>query len=251
MRRLPRVALAAVLALLASRPALAAAPTFFAAGAIAANAGADITVILPSHDTDDILVLMCWVRDTNDTMTVSGWTAVAGTPFDRGATSRYWVFWKRAASSAETNPVCDKDTITGNHYGMAVSYRGAITTGDPIDVVNATNTGTGDPASLSSVTTSVDDTLVIAVIGGEDDNNTGVTVTATDPASLTSHYTSSAVGADGAIAFAEGSRATAGITGTVSVDWDVAAPVGWGGLVLALKPPPATAGQGWWGTRWE
>lgn len=230
----------------------AAAPTFVSMSAIAANSGADITITLGTHAADDIIILLCWVRDTNDTMaTPSGWTAVTGTPFDRGASSRYWLFWIRATSSSETNPTCDKDTLTGNHYGAAVVYRGAITTGDPFDTVGTPNTGTGDPAVLNPVTASVNEDLIIAAVGAEDDNNAATTTTATDPATFTDHYVESGIGADGAIVFAEGAQTTANNSGNVSVDWDTGAPVGWGGLVLAIKPPASTStGEGWWGRRW-
>jgi len=215
----------------------AAAPTFQAISAIAASTGADVTVTLPTHQADDILLLSVVVRDQNDTITVSGWTQIA--TVDRGATSRYWWFWKRAASASETNPLVDKSTATGNTYAAVITYRGAITTGDPWEVKGTPQTGTADPMVLTGITTLSDDSLVVAAVAGEDNNNASITTTGTDPAAYTEHYVESGAGADGVITFSEAAKTTAGATGNVSVNWNNAIPRGDGGILLALKPLPA------------
>ena len=214
---------------------------FQAISAIAASTGVDVTITLPSHDPNDILLLLGWVRDQDDTVSVSGWTAIAGTPFDRGTTSRYWMFWKRAASSSETNPLFDKSTSTGDTYAAVITYRGAITTGNPWEVVGTASTGTSDPASITGINTATDNALVVVPVGGEDNNNAGITTTGTDPSSYTEHYLESSVGTAGkrgAITFSEALRTSAGATGTISVDWDTGVPIGWGGKALSLAPPP-------------
>lgn len=234
----------------------ASAPTFVSASAISATAVGDssITITLSAHQANDIILLMCWIRDVDDTMTTpSGWTAVTGTPFDRGSSARYWLFWIRAASSAESDPICERSTADGDFYGAAAVYRGAITTGDPWEVVGTPTTGTGDPSGIGTITPVIDEELVVVPVGGEDNNNAGISTSCVsgNPASFATHYVESAAGADGAITFSEGAQSTAGTTGQISVDWDTAAPVGWGGIAMGLRPPAAaTTGVGWWGTHW-
>src|SRR5438093_241514 len=207
-------------------------------GIIAASTGADVTPSLPTYQPNDIFLLLGWVRDQDDTVTVSGWTAIPGTPFDRGTTSRYWLFWRRAASSSETAPLFDKSGTTGDTYAWIIGYRGAVTTGNPWQAVGTPATGTSDPASIPAISTTTDNALVVVAVGGEDNNNAAITTTSTNPASYTVHYAESPTGSDGALTFSEELRTSPGSTGAISVDWDVLPPVGWGGMALALAPPP-------------
>lgn len=220
-----------------------AAPTWVGWGTLQkdANPHADFTVALPTHQTDDIFLLMVLVRGQTDTITVSGWTAITGSPWDRGSTSRYWLWWKRAASASETNPTVDFSGTAGDAYAIAAAYRGAITTEDPWEVKGTLTTGTADPAVLTGITTATADSLVVVPLGGEDNNNASIITTGTDPAAYTEHYVETPIGGDAMFGFSEAARATAGATGNVSVDFSNAVPVGWGGVVLALKPAPAAA----------
>src|SRR3989449_532405 len=209
-----------------------------AVGILAASTGADVTPGLPTYQPNDIFLLLGWVRDQDDTVTVSGWTAIPGTPFDRGTTSRYWLFWRRAASSSETAPLFDKSGATGDTYAWIIDYRGAVTTGNPWQAVGTPATGTSDPASIPAISTTTDNALVVVAVGGEDNNNAAITTTSTDPASYTEHYVDSMTGSDGALTFSEQLGPPPGATAALSVDWDVGPPVGWGGMALALTPPP-------------
>ena len=230
-------------------PALAvlAAVAFQAQGAIATDASPaiDLTVVLPAHAANDILIVMALCRSNVETITIdtpAGYTAVTGSPFTRGTTARYWVWWTRAASAAETNPILNTDGSTADLYGIAYTVRGAITTETPVEAVGAATTGTADPAPVTGVTTLTAAALVVAAFAGEDNNNAACTTTGTDPAAYTEHYVETAIGLDMMYCFSEANRTTAGASGTVSVDFDVANPVGWGGIVLSLKPEPAASG---------
>lgn len=219
--------------------AQAAAPTYQAFSAIAASTGADVTVTLPAHAANDILLVGVIVRDVDDTITwPSGWTEIA--TVDRGTTARYWWAWKRAASSAETNPLVDKSTATGNTYAAVITYRGAARAGDPWEVKGTAQTRTTDPSVLTGISTLTADSLVVAAMPGEDNNNASIITTGTDPAAYTEHYVESTTGDDGVVTFSEAVRTTAGATGDVSVNWNTAVPVGWGGILLALVPPRVT-----------
>jgi len=218
-------------------------------GTLAADATphADLTVTLPANQADDILLIMVMVRGTGDTASISGWTAL-GTA-DRGTSARYWLFWKRSSGS-ESNPLVDFSGTTGDAYAICANFRGAIVSEDPWEAMGTFGTGTANPATAPSITTLTDGSLVILAIAGEDNNNTvATTVTGTDPTDYNVRYVETATGADACFAISEANRATAGATGTVSCNWDVAVPVGWGRRLLALKPepppPPTPLNPGW------
>ncbi|MFZ3044157.1 MAG: MBG domain-containing protein [Minisyncoccia bacterium] len=242
-------ALAAIL-FVSVNQAEAAAPAFSSFGNVAASTGADVTVTLPAHQTDDIMLMLGWVRDQNDTVgitTASGWaqvgtgcTSACSASFSRGSTSRYWLFWKRATSSSETNPVFNKSGTNGDTYAAVIVYSGAIASGDPFEVLGSAATGTTDPATITGINTLSFDSLVVVPVGGEDNNNASIITTGTNPSAYTEHYDEVNTGADGAVTFSEAVRTTAGATGNISVNWNSANPVGWGGIALALKPAKTT-----------
>lgn len=214
---------------------VATAPAWQASSAIAASTGADVTVTLPAHQANDIFLLQVVVRDQDDTIIwPSGWTQIA--TVNRSTVSRYWWAWKRAASSAETNPLVDKFTATGDTYAAVTTYRGAITTGDPWEVKGTPNTATTAAHVLNGITTLTANSLIVASVSGEDNTAASVSYTATDPATLTSRlYVESTIGADGACAAGAGVKASVGFTGNVTATWS-ATVVGSGGIVLALIP---------------
>lgn len=206
-----------------------------------ASTGADVTPVLAAHQADDILIALVLVRDIDDTITwPSGWAQVSTT--DRSTVSRAFVGWKRATSGAETNPLIDKSTATGDTYCVVYNFRGCITTGSPFDVAWSTNTGTVQNGTTTGITTSASEHHVILLMTEEDNVVTALTATATDPSSLTSrNLQSSATGADGTLSCHSADRATAGATGTIAHNWN-AVPDGWHSFVNALKPAPASAG---------
>src|SRR5206468_10499177 len=69
-------------------------------------------------------------------------------------------------------------------------------------------------------------------------NTAAIPATSTDPASYTVRSAEPPTGSDGALTCSEELRTSPGSTGAISVDWDVLPPVGWGGMALALAPPP-------------
>lgn len=217
----------------------------FSGIAAAANGNADPTVTLPVHQINDILLLATIVRSGTATVsTPMGWTQIGG-PTVRSGTATYQFFWKRAASASETNPLIDRTGTTGDVYAAVITYRGAITTGDPWEVKGTPQTSTADPMQLPGITTLSAGSLVVAAVAGENNNNASITTTGTDPAAYDEHYVESWTGADGVITFSEAARTPAGATGTVWVNWSNGNPVGSGGILLALKPAPITIPPVW------
>lgn len=226
--------------------AKAAVPTFVNISVIAADADphVDLTVDCGVHLTNDIFLLQAWNRDVDETATVTGWTAITGSPVDRGTTTRYWAWWKRAASASETDPLVDFSGTTADAYGVCTIYRSAITTETPWEVIGTATTGTADPASLTAISSLTASSLIVIALSGEDNNNGACTATGTDPAGYTEHYQETTTGADAMNCNSEFERVSAGSTGTVSLDFDTAVPIGWGAWLMALKPePPVTCAQ--------
>jgi len=231
--------------LLLSSTALAQ-PTYVTKATMQAAVSGDVTVTLPAHQTNDILLLLVNIRSNTETISVSGWTAFTGTPFTRSTVERYWLYWLRAASGSETNPLVDTDGTTANIYAQVYVFRSAITTGDPWEVVGAAATGTADPASCTGITTLPANSLVVVPLGYPDNNNASITTTGTDPAAYAELYDESTTGDDGSLTMSHAARTNAGATGTVSVDFSTAVTAGdgWGCMVLALEPEPPPVGHG-------
>lgn len=166
---------------------------------------ADVTPVIPTHAADDILICITANRViTNTCSTPSGWTAVGGGPVDTTAWRTY-AFWKRAAGSSETNPLCDWTATSADKYAQVHTIRGAITTGTPFDiaVIRGNDTDPNVLVSPSNGTTS--GLLVIAAALGSDNASASVTVTATDPTFLTQrHFSTIATGADATGEFHDG-----------------------------------------------
>jgi hypothetical protein len=196
---------------------------------------ADVTPVIPAHQADDILICITANRViTNTCATPAGWTLLQG-PVDETAWRSY-VFWKRATSGAETNPLCDWTATSADKYAQVHTIRGAVTSGSPFAAQSWTD-GAADPAVATGVTTTADSQFVCSLGLCADNLSTSATVTATDPASWTlRHHTVIGTGADATGFFYDGVRATAGATGNVSHDFN-AAPLHWGILVAAILAP--------------
>lgn len=209
------------------------------------NGTADGTLTLPAHDTNDVFLMHVMRRNTTNTvLTPDGWSLIAG-PWNSTA-ERHYLFGLRAASASETDPFLDWAATSGDWYALCTSWRGCATSVTPWEVVGGTQTGTGNDPTLTGITTLSDESLVV-LTAGYGDNNAAATIAhaATDPSSFTTRYAESAIGADGAIWFADGSRATAGATGDITTsNLTVTAGDGWGIIVLALIPEPAGGGGG-------
>ena len=156
-----------------------AAPTLQAEGTIAAVTTGSVTPTLPSHATDDILVVhaMIWVPNTASkpitTMpTPATWNKEVGF-FDTGG-AEISLFWKRATSGAESNPVLTRaagwDTGTDTCYAArAYVVRGVVKSGTPWDEIDPTGAYTTTTGPFDAVTVSGAERTVIQFGGMTDD----------------------------------------------------------------------------------
>ncbi len=149
-----------------------AAPTITAGTLAAAATGTTVTAVLPSHQADDILVMVgACNAGSNLTCATSGWATIVASQNNANYSSAW--FWKRAASGAETNPVLTSSTTlstTIGGYATAFRIRGCVTTGDPFEsaTLNGTPTNSVSPAT-ATMSTLGPNRLLVAIASIDDD----------------------------------------------------------------------------------
>jgi concanavalin A-like lectin/glucanase superfamily protein/putative pyrroloquinoline-quinone binding quinoprotein len=156
------------------------APTYQAAGAAQAGTGA-LTVPWPTHQADDIGLLI--IENDNNAVTLganaANWTQVTNSPQGTGPTgqtgaaaTRLTVFWSRATSGMLSVGV---NAVSNHQRAQILTFRGVITSGDPWNW-NATAgdvaATAGTAVSIPGATTTVNQTLVVAIVANGADTNT-------------------------------------------------------------------------------
>jgi hypothetical protein len=150
-------------------------PTFVAAGARAQVAAATLTPAMPTHQANDILLMM--VESANQAITLSdaqGFVETADSPQGTGAAggtgaTRLAVYWLRATGAAMPAPTI---ADPGDHTLAAIaSFRGCITTGNPWDVTAGDTAASSTSVSIPGDTTTTDDCLIVAMGTSRVDNS--------------------------------------------------------------------------------
>lgn len=188
-----------------------AAPTFVAAGTYSSGAGA-LTPGLPSGWAENDIFLLMVHNETSAVSTPSGWAHVASSPRAHNtADIRVTVFWKRAGASESGPTVAD----AGNRQGARIiAIRGCPVTGDPWDITGSDgNDSFGTSISVTGVTTTEADTLIVVTTSCEDDN-THSSWANSNLTSVTERVDSNTGTLFGAITAMTGVKASAGAIGT-------------------------------------
>jgi hypothetical protein len=209
-----------------------------ASGTLLGSTGADISPVWPTHLTNDIGILIATSRVQTDTLlTPANYTLLHG-PINSTAWRGY-VFYKRATSAAEGNPLLDW-TGTGEKYGQVHTVRGAIGTGNPFaDSLLAGDVT--DPITHAGITPTVANQLVIVVGIGSDNASASVTVTcANAPTAFTQRsFTTIATGADATGSFHDQTRTNTTATGTITLDHNSTMPAEMVFVAAILDPDSA------------
>ncbi len=220
-----------------------AAPTFQAAGTAVNGTGA-VTPAWPTHAVDDIALLFVESAggEVATLSTAAGFVEVLNSPQATGTATngtRITVFWARATSTAMASPtVADP----GNHvFAQIITYRNVYNSGNPWDVTGGGVKATASTSvTVTGVTTTVADTLVVQVATRDNDAN-GAAFSAQTNTNLTGLAERSDDGTNsgngGGFAVWDGVKAMAGATGdtTATVTSSINA-----FLTIALKPVPTT-----------
>lgn len=192
-------------------------PIFQAAGSSAAvTSTTALNLSWPTHQANDIGILLIEAENTITTITPAGWTHVTGSPLVVGDTKLH-VLWARADSSAM--PDVSNSTNCNHKLGVIVTFRGCITTGNPWNVITTgSKTTASNTATVPSLTTTVNNTLVVMIVSRPDDDAStthfGVPVNATLNSIAKYGEFGTDLGHGGGFVVAGGIKATSGATGT-------------------------------------
>lgn len=149
------------------------------------------TPTLPTHATNDILVVVAMTANQAFPSMPSGWAHAPGSPTvgigTAGAAGglRLHVLWTRASSAAQTNPVFgDSGDV---QYLRAMSVANVISVGDPWDA-SANYNATSNTTSLifPAITTTTPNTMVILAAAFDRDAASTAVLGAPTNANLTS-----------------------------------------------------------------
>jgi len=201
-----------------------AAPAFRSAANSVSGSGDTTTITKPAGTVDnDVMLAQIYAEPNGQTIDLlTGWTLIATADHATAGFRSRW-YWKRAASEG-TNYVW---TATGSGWlgGAIAAYSGCITSGSPIDVNGAGNTGGSDTSAIASaITTTVIDTLI--VFGSHQFNEPR---TLTPPSGMTERLDADLN------YFADVAQAAAGSTGSKTAT--ISAADFWSAILIALKPP--------------
>ncbi|KKK88756.1 hypothetical protein LCGC14_2739930, partial [marine sediment metagenome] len=222
-------------------------PVFQATGSQAQANGTSATVSWPTHQADDIGLLI--VQTSNSPVTLGGagagdWTLTADSPQGTGTennvvSTRLTAYWARATGSSQSDVtiVADNNVVIGGIF----TVRGCITTGDPWDVTAGDVEAATDTANVvvPGDTTTVVDCLIAAIFAhGIDDSVDVINADWTngDLASFTQRVEyQTPAGKGGGLSVATGGLATAGAYGTSTVS--MTSNHTQGRISIALRPP--------------
>lgn len=203
-----------------------------------AQTGTTLNVTLPSHQADDILVVVAAQTISSGTLTcgTSGWAKLDGTA---NAALSTGYFWKRATSASETTPtITTTNTASGTDslYAVAFVIRGCITTGNPYDEFHKSTMALTASPTTTSTTTAGFDRLLFAAFA-VNDNNTFNTV----PTDWSEHLDINTItGSD--VQFGAMSRTVATPSTIGAATWTNSASDTVESITIAFIP--ATAGEG-------
>lgn len=226
-------------------------PTWQAAGTQAESSGASISPAWPTHEADDIGLLI--FQTANEAITLSGaaaadWTPLPDSPQGTGTgndsdATRLTTFWARATSDAMGAP--DTGATSGVQIGLIVTIRGCTASGNPYDVTAGdVETDTAETAVVvPGNTTTVIDCLIVNIVAHGIDGNPTDPVTSWangDLSDVTERVdVTTAASKGGGFSVMTGGKAAAGAYGTSTATLDSGHTQG--RQSIALQPPAAAA----------
>lgn len=212
-------------------------PSWVSAGTVSASASTATPALPTGWAQDDVFLL--FVESMNGAAGApTGWAQVGSTQFaNTGSTTTETaldVYWKRATASESAPTLAD----SGNHQVAIIhAFRGCTTSGNPWNVqAGATETTSDTSGSCPTVTTSVDNTLVVCAATAATDIGTArfSSWTNANLSSLTERSDdASTLGNGGGVGVATGGKATAGSTGATAVTYATASAKGL--MTIALQ----------------
>lgn len=200
-------------------------PYWMAAGipSVAAAVGSP-TPTQPAHQSGDIQILaIAGIGANSITLTdAQGFTEVTGSPFrDSGSSlnARLHVFWRRCTSSSMTAPTIGDPASDDAKMALIFTIRGAVASGDPVDVIAGDGATTSTSVTIPGATTTGANRLIVNILAHEVDAATpqasgwaNADLTELTEQFDVSYTTGSGIG----LAIATGVKATAGAYGSTT-----------------------------------
>lgn len=199
-------------------------PKYQAVGTAVSATTGTLTVAWPTHAVGDIALLFVETQGggTATLSTANGFVEVTNSPQTTGSAgtgTKLSVYWCRATTTAMSSPIMSAGS---NHqYGVILTYRGCVTSGDPYDVTaGSIKAAATTSATVTAVVTTVPDNLIVQAIT-KDLDSTAAFASAQTNANLVAireRFDAGTIsGNGGGIAVWDGLKLTAGSTGTTSV----------------------------------
>lgn len=198
-------------------------PTFQAAGATVESASAAVSPAWPTHQADDIGLLLVeaqgwWTRLT----TPAGFRELACSPQKMGvhnnpANTYFALYWKRATGAAESAPTVE--FLADHVRAKIITFRGCSATGKPWTDLEGSAISNSATITWPEVTTVGADALVVLLSTLSSDNATpqGSGYANANLASITERVNeSSTIGSGAGFIVITGQKAAAGATGTTT-----------------------------------
>ncbi len=200
-----------------------AAPTYQAIGTAVSATTGTLTVAWPTHVAGDIGLLFIETAGGSaapSLSTASGFVLLGTTQATGTSTAgtQLAVFWARATSAAMASPIAAG--VADHQFGVIMTARGCTPVGNPFDVEGGgVKASASTSATLTSLTTTVADTLVVLGITSNVDATTAF-VTSMTNASFTGiserHDAGTISGLGGAIGIYTATYVGPGSTGTTA-----------------------------------
>lgn len=179
----------------------------------------------PTHQTNDIGILVIYDDSSASGSEIdpgAGWTLI-----DNGnhGSARIKAFWRRAASNSESAAgfVTSSGLPTGgsaaNAYGVIITYRGCVPTGDPINATANSTRTSSTSCTFPTITTTEADAMILLLASRDNDSSAAAWSAITNAAlgSITERFDAGITnGNGGGFVIAEGTKATTGAVGTTS-----------------------------------
>lgn len=208
-----------------------AAATYVGAGPMTKTANGNINAVhVPNGiNENDILITVLHSRDNVVSTMPPDWTLVrAG---NGNTTNRLSIWWKRTTGT-ETRPAI---THPGGDSAIARMYafRGINTRNSPFDAIGEIQSNTGSPITTAGVTTTTNGSMILHIMGSEDNNDWG---TFTGIPTNDTNTQANSIGNDDSIDLTYGIQTTAGFTSSASATQTARGPDASVSVILALKP---------------
>jgi hypothetical protein len=209
----------------------------------ATNSTTSFSITLPATQANDIILLEYTHRGTGDATLGGTYSGGAFTEkrdeLYAGSAFSGKLLWSRATGNHNGETVTGSG-LTNSCAAIITIYRGAETSGDPIEAIGGENNGSGNE-TMAQITSLTNGAWIVLTVANSPDVNV-TSQTCTSPGALTIRAERlSTGGTDTSVCHASAEKATAGATGALTWAQTDGQSASW---AYAIKPAAAATHQG-------